>query len=112
MVSINTKFDIDAREIAARYTSDKVMLFAASEWYRLISPYTPMDTGTLMTSAEVTPGQIRYTMPYAHRTYYRNANFRRDKHPLASREWDKAAAPVQLSKLTAALEAFIKRGNL
>lgn len=57
-------------------------------------------------------GSIVYAAPYAARMYYNNYNFRKDKHPKASSEWDKAAAPTQKKKLIAAMQKYVESGRL
>lgn len=49
--------------------SSEFWTFAASEWYRLISPYTPRDIGNLMSNVTITAGEITYNSPYAHYLY-------------------------------------------
>lgn len=91
---------------------DSFWKFAANEWWLLISPYTPMDTGTLWQSVNIHPKEIEYTQPYSHRIYEGNFNFKTDMHPLASRQWDKAAQPTQEGNLIDAMQAYIDSGRL
>lgn len=42
----------------------------------------------------------------------RSLSFRKDLHPLASREWDKAAEPTQKHKLISAMQHFVDSGRL
>lgn len=42
----------------------------------------------------------------------RSLSFRTDKHPLASREWDKAAEPTQKPKLIRAMQHYVDSGRL
>lgn len=42
----------------------------------------------------------------------RTLSLRKDPHPLASREWDKAAEPTQKSKLVSAIQRFVDSGRL
>lgn len=117
--------------------------YAASEWHRLITPYTPMETGTLSESVEIKGekgnGSIEYTAPYAHYQYegkvmgpsfynpdfgfwsppgkpkhYTGASLKysKEKHPLASAKWDKAAEPTQKPKLIRAMQGYIDSGRL
>lgn len=103
---------IDVGRNLKRVQNDGLWKFAANEWWKLMTPYVPMDTGTLSEQVEIRPGEVEYTAPYAHAVYESNANFRRDKHPLASDHWDKAAEPVQKPKLIAAMQGYIDKGGL
>lgn len=104
-----------------------------------MTPYVPMNTGTLSEQVEIRPGEVEYTAPYAHYvyegrvmgpTYYdpdygfwsppgekkhytgKKLNFSGGKHPLASAHWDKAAEPTQKPKLIAAMQGYIDKGGL
>lgn len=92
--------------------NDGLWKFAAKEWWKLMTPYVPMDTGTLSRQVEIRPGEVEYYASYARYVYERNANFRRDKHKHASAHWDKAAEPTQKPKLTAAMQRYIDKGGL
>jgi hypothetical protein len=86
--------------------------FAAQQWHRLYQPYVPMRTGTLAQQVTITPGQIEHTAPYAHYIYDGHFHFRRDLHPLASREWDRAAEPTQKPKLVREMQKYVDSGRL
>lgn len=87
-------------------------LFAAQEWKRLISPFTPRRTGALEDTAIVKPWKIEYIQPYASVVYNgEDFNFRRDANLYATYEWDNAAINAgQGEKLTRAAQKFIDRG--
>lgn len=104
--------DLKKDQIKARITSDKVLLFAANEAQRLITPYMPMDTGSLMNTRVITPGLIHYKVPYAARCYYdTHLNFQKTHHPLATAKWDKAMMAARGKELGDAVTAFLKRGQ-
>ena len=86
--------------------------FAHTEWNKLIFPYVPFNTGTLAESTDISAEAITYKTPYASAVYTQNRNFRKDLHPLASSEWDKAAAPTQKPKLIEALQKYVDSGRL
>lgn len=92
--------------------NDNFGLYAAQEWKRLISPFTPRRTGTLEDTAIVNPWKIEYIQPYASVVYNgTNFNFRRDANPYATHEWDNAAINAgQGEKLIKAAQKFIDRG--
>ena len=82
-------------------------------WYRLYTPYVPMDTGRLATQVRIAPGEIEHLAPYAAHVYRgRGMRFRRDRHPLATRQWDKAARGAQLPKLISRMQEFVDKGGL
>lgn len=104
-MKIDIKVNLNKLQIVEKIDNDEFWKFAATQWHRLITPFTPMRTGILFESVIITPGVIEYTEPYAHHVYDRKTkndkkiNFRKDKHPLASAEWDKAAMPTQKDEL-------------
>jgi len=95
------------------------MTFAANEAKRLMSKFTPRDTGTLEDTAQIVAGEtvaaVHYNQPYAAVVYYgerngKKINIRQEKHPLASKEWDRAMLESGgREKLAAAVSEFIKR---
>lgn len=99
---VKIKIDDDVKKVTLQNVN--FWTFAATEWWRLITPYTPMDTGTLFESVHIRPKEIEYYQPYAHRVYTGDyMNFRTDKHPLASARWDEVARPTQERKLIKSL---------
>lgn len=114
--------------------------FGANEWWKDITPYAPMETGTMSEQVRIKgesgSGAIEYTAPQAHYLYrgelmvdpdtgssYAKAGARKiyagkplkiskSKHPLASKEWDKAAEPTQKPKLIRAMQRYIDSGRL
>lgn len=91
---------LNEAKIKDKVTNDKFGLFVANEWKRLIDPYTPRDTGTLMQSAKVQPFQIYYGQKYASVVYY-GKNFKfQHKNPYSTYEWDIVATNAgQTNKL-------------
>lgn len=109
---MNVKFELDEQKILSKVTNDKFGLFVANEWKRLIDPYTPRDTGTLMQSAKLSQFQIHYIQPYATRVYYGKGFEFKKKNPYSTYEWDKAAANAgQLDKLTRTLNNALQSGQ-
>ena len=106
--------------------------FAANTWYKLMEPYTPMDTGRLFGSVLISesptkitmgldgegtvtiePKQIHYVMEYAVPVYKgEHMNFQKTHHALACAHWDRAAKPTQGPKLVKALEDYIESKGL
>lgn len=118
----------------------KFWKFGANEWWKLITPYAPMETGTTAESVKIRgksgDGEIEYLQPNAHYLYkgelmidpetgsaYARAGVKKKyagkelnistaMHPLASKEWDKAAEPTQKPKLIKAMQGYIDSGRL
>lgn len=109
-MEIKFKCDINPTKIVAKITdSKKLWKTAHAEWWRLISPYTPFQTGNLMSKVSINSERIKYKSPYAHHAYMgENLDFRKDKHPLASARWSEAATPSQLPKLAETLRNYIR----
>lgn len=112
-MEVKFKCDINPNRIAAKIAESKEFwTIAHLEWWRLITPYTPFQTGNLAEDVTITAEAIKYNSPYANRMYKGdNFNFRKDKHPLASARWDRAAKPSQLPCLARTLNNYIKSGR-
>lgn len=111
-ITVTVDSNIDIPKHMKAIQDKKFWTFAASEWHRLYKPFMPMDTGTLMNTVVIRPKEIEHTVPYAHRLYEGHFNFRKDKHPKASRQWDKAAKPTEEPKLIRSLQAYIDSGKV
>ena len=111
-MKIRVESKIDIPRALAKIDNDAFWTEAATEWWRLISPYTPMRTGALWESVSIRPKEIEYEQPYAARMYNNKFNFRRDKHPRATNKWDAAARPAQEAKLISALQRYIDSGRI
>lgn len=109
---LSVDVNIDIPRNLAKIRDPAFWTFAATEWHRLYMPYVPMMTGALMSKVVITPGQIEHTVPYAASTYNNSRRFRKDLHPLASREWDQAARPTQEPKLIQAMQGYVDAGRL
>ena len=107
-----SKINIDVQHLVSKVRDDRLWLYAAQSWHRLYHKYVPYRTGTLADTVTITPGEIHHTVVYARYQYNGNFAFRRDLHPLASREWDKAAEPAEKPKLIAEIQAYIDSGRV
>lgn len=123
----------------SKVQSDKFWEFAATEWWKLITPHAPMQSGNLSENVTIRPKEIEYNSPHAHYQYtglvmgpnfydpdfgfwsppgqkkeYTGGalNYSKAKHPLASKEWDKAAAPTKKPDLIDALQDYVDSGRL
>ena len=132
--------NIDGNRRLKQVRAKSFWKYAANEWWKLITPYTPMITGTMSEQVEIKgeegAGEIEYTAPYSHYLYEgklmvdavtgssyaragtkkvyadKDLNISKAKHPLASKEWDKAAAPTQKPKLVDAMQDYVDSGRL
>lgn len=111
-VNITVEANINIPKNLAKINNDTFWRYAASEWHRLYSPFVPMQTGNLMEDVTIKPKEINHNAPYAKKLYNSNFNFRKDKHPMASGKWDKAAIPTQGEKLINSMQAYADSGKL
>lgn len=109
-ISIETDVDVPRR--LRQINDDAFWTFAATEWWRLYSPYTPKQEGLLISTVSITPKQAEHTVPYAHCQYEGDFNHASNKNPLASRRWDQAAEPTQKPKLIRAMQKYVDSGRL
>lgn len=107
-----TDVNIDIPRAIAKVDCDALWLYAAQQWQILIAPLIPMDSGALMTTVSITPGQIEYKVPYAVTVYFANWNWNKNKHPLATGQWDLVAISLGYDKiLIKQMQAFIDNGG-
>lgn len=113
-VECEVEVKVDSGRLQSKVeNNDAFWTFAANEWHRLISPWTPFRTGNLMRNVTITPKTIKYNAPYAWDVYHaEHVQFRKVIHPLATAKWDEAAKPTQESKLNSALQKVIDNGLL
>lgn len=111
-ISVEVETDINIPKHMQKVRADPFWTFAANEWWKLMTPYVPMDSGALSQTVTIHPKVVEYTVPYAHYIYEGNFKFRKDKHPLATNRWDKAAKPTQAPKLIDAMQGYIDSGRL
>lgn len=113
-MNVTVKSEIDIPRAMRKIENATFWKFAATEWHRLITPYTPWRDGNLARNVDIQPKEIYYQMTdYATRMYYWRGHFRTDHNELASREWDKAAEAAGKDKdLIAAMQGYIDSGRL
>jgi hypothetical protein len=109
---MSVKIILNTQKIQNKVTNDRFGLFVASEWKKLIDPYTPFDTGIMEETARVRPFEIHYIQPYSTPVYYgRDMKFQK-KNPYSTYEWDKAAEKAgQKNKLYRAINNARKTGQ-
>ena len=106
------RIDLNEPKILEKVTNDRFGLFVSAEWKRLIDPYTPRDTGTLMQKVDIMPFKIWYKSKYATYVYYGENMTFRQINPHSTYEWDiKAAENGQLNKLYRTLNSGLKSGQ-
>lgn len=99
--------DIDPAAIAGRIVDEAARRKAQEILYTLVSDYVPRDTGRLMRDVEITPDGITYRAPYAARVYNgEGLDFSKEKNPLATAQWDKAAMAARKGQLIALMQAY------
>ncbi len=133
---VSAKIQINEQKHILAMQDDAFWLYAANEWWKLVTPYAPMETGTTSEMVEVRPKEFEYLSPQTHYLYKgelmvdpdtgsswarqgakkvytgKELNISKDRHPLASKEWDKAAEPFQKPKLARAMQEYIDSGRL
>ena len=115
--NMNLRIDLNEPQILKKVTSDRFGLLVSNEWKRLIDPYTPRDTGTLMgitgQTVDIQPFKLHYKSKYAERVYNgKRFNFQK-KNPFSTYEWDKAAERAgQKDKLYRTLNSALQSGRI
>ena len=97
--------------------NERLLTFGANEFRKIMDPFVPMDTGTLAREVQVGAqdgaGYVEYTAPYAKPNYEgwpdEKRQFSKEKHPLATHHWDKAALAVRGKDLENAMQNFIDK---
>ena len=124
---MNLRIDLNEPRIKEKVTSDRFGLLVSHEWKRLIDPFTPRYTGTLMADAnykdkvEEKPFAIHYKVPYASIVYENSRGVKfvtsedggEGRNPSATDHWDiKAAKGGQLNKLYRTLNNALRSGKI
>lgn len=110
-VTVKIKRKINTKKIAGMIgKSEPFWLATTVEYWRLITPYTPYQTGALAEKqVRVEAHRIHYLVDYAKKNYFYNRNPRRDKHPKATSYWDKVAMKTEKRKLINAMRGFVRK---
>lgn len=100
--------DID-KQLDDIATNKKLGQFLASEAEKGMEPYVPFRDGALVGSAKTEPFKVTYDTPYADYVYEgKNMTIKKEKHPLATKEWDKAYAEAHLDELGRAGTRYVR----
>lgn len=104
-MSANISFTVDMDELGLEkflnsvINDPKTMLELHTTMARFCNEYVPFLEGPLAQTVVITPENVRYIVPYAHRQYFLhnmaddlagNTNRTRVYHPKATSYWDKA----------------------
>lgn len=108
--SVDFKRLSSASQIKNRIFSSDVMKYANTRLHVYCDPYVPMDSGALSQDVQITDEYVLYKVPYAHRIHEgKNMNFSKDKHPLATSNWEEAMATAKGQQLADDISEYIKR---
>lgn len=117
------QINLNLPNIIEKVTNDEFGLFVSHEWKKLINPYTPYRTGTLMRVVDEFPFKLHYRATQgdagkgesaqAYPAYVYNStgwNFNKSFHPAATDHWDiKAEQAGQKDKLYQSLNNYLQR---
>lgn len=118
---MHLRIDLNEPHILQKINSDRFGLLVSNEWKRLIDPYTPRDTGTLMgltNQVELKPWAIWYKSEYAETVYYNRRGVKFitkgvGRNPSATDHWDFAAEDAgQKDKLYRILNNALQSGKI
>ena len=93
---------------------DDVGRFTAETWANIFKKYVPMETGMLSDTYITEPWKITYTQPYSHYQWQgvsksgHPLNYNKEKHPLATKEWEKVAERNRKSEVARAITEYIR----
>ena len=109
---VTVKAKVDLKKAGMSKITDDVKLYAVNDMFRLMSPYVPMESGTLFETVDRSTKGVLYKSIYA-RYQYNGVNFHfnhdPNKHPLATAKWDKAMLAAHGDKLTRDIQNYINR---
>lgn len=110
MASVTLDLDgVDAKVNMIR-ANESFGLFLATEAMRGMSPYVPFRNGYLDASAKAEPFAVTYQTSYVSKVYHgTRLRFSKERHALATAEWDKAYAAAHGQELAQAGTAYLKR---
>lgn len=62
---MNLRIDLNEPQIIQKVTNDRLGNFVANEWWKLLKPYTPYESGTMFQSVKIRPWEVEYFQPYS-----------------------------------------------
>lgn len=103
---------VNPQQAFNRLFTPAVLLYANERVYAYCDPYVPFRDGDLSQNVTITKDAVTYTSRYANRQYKgEDFNFRKDYHPLATAQWDKAMKIAKGQQVADDISDFIKRGE-
>ena len=139
-MELKIKNNINIPAVMLKVENPAFWKYAANEWWKLLDQYTPMAEGTMSKNVKIkgekSIGLIVYLSPQVHYLYRgelmvdpatgssyarqgakkvytgQDLQISKAQHHFASKEWDKAAEPLQKPKLIRAMQGYIDSGRL
>lgn len=110
MAKVTLDLDGISRKVDRIKSDEGLGLFMATEAMRGMSPYVPFRNGYLDASAKAEPFAVMYSTSYAGRIYHGTSlKFSKERHALATAEWDRAYAAAHGQELARAATAYLRR---
>lgn len=110
MVKVTLDIDGISRKVDRIKSDEGLGLFMATEAMRGMSPYVPFRNGYLDASAKAEPFAVTYSTSYARRIYHGTSlKFSKERHALATAEWDRAYEAAHGQELARAATAYLRR---
>lgn len=111
-VTVKTDMSGVEKKIKLMLGNRKVGMFVASTFERGMNKYVPMDTGMLAQNVVSQPFEVHYNQTYAEKIYNgTHIKFNKEKHPLATAEWDKAFYNANKESIARQISAYLEKGN-
>lgn len=110
MATVTLDLDGIPRKVDRIKSDEDLGLFVATEAMRGMSPYVPFRNGYIDASAKAEPFAVTYSTPYVGRIYRGTSlKFSKERHSLATAEWDRAYAAAHGQELARAATAYLRR---
>lgn len=111
-MAITIKVDINSQEIERSRITTELKTYANARFYAYMYDYVPMRDGFLSANVQISDECVHFLSPYAARMYTgAHYNFRKDRHPLATAYWDRAALSARKDRLTHDIEQAALHGS-
>lgn len=111
-MAVTVKVDIDASAIERSRITSELKTYANARFYAYMYDYVPMRDGFLSANVQISDECVHFLSPYAARMYTgERYNFRKDRHPLATAYWDRAALSARKDRLIHDIEQAALHGS-
>lgn len=110
MFDSNVTVELKEFESVAKriYKNDAFGLYLANTALKHFTPYVPMAGGDLFTSVNVSPLELEYYQPYAHRLWEgKNIKISQSLHPLATKEWGDVGWENHKDEIMQTMEGYL-----